>query len=208
MIDHLVLAVPDLAETCATLIKEWGAVIAKGGSHPHHGTHNALLRLGKRQYLEILAADPAVPDQQRSDRGRRIAAFGRPNLMEVIFAVPKTVDSFLLDLPSGIEIDTDAEGRRLRADGTEVKWRLLGLRHPDLGRLPDMIEWLSPHPSLELVDGAALQQLCLLHPKADMLAECLSQFGGHDPLLKVSPGQGLAAEIKFPKGTWQLTGPQ
>jgi hypothetical protein len=206
MIDHIVLVVPDLAATCATLTNDWGASIGPGGAHPRHGTHNALLRLGSRCYLEILAADPAVPEAQRSDRGKRVAAASSPTLLEVIFAVPGQSDRFLGGLPSHVTVESDAEGRRLRPDGAEVKWRLLGLTDATVGRLPDMIEWLSLHPSADLPDGAALEQLCLRHPQPDLLAQTLSQLGGNDPLLQIMPGQGLAVDITLPKGVWQLTG--
>jgi hypothetical protein len=206
MIDHIVLVVPDLAATCATLANDWGASIGVGGAHPRHGTHNALLRLGQRCYLEILAADPAVPAAQRSDRGKRVAAIDSPTLLEAIFAIASPTDRFLRGLPSHVTVESDAEGRRLRPDGAEVKWRLLGLTDATVGRLPDMIEWLSPHPSADLPEGAMLERFGLYHPQADMLAPTLIGLAGDDPLLTVMPGHGLAADIKLPKGVWRLTG--
>ena len=206
MIDHLVLVVPSLADACAALIEDWGAAVNAGGAHPRHGTHNALLRVGRRCYLEILAADPVVPKAQRSERGQRVAAISTPTLMEVIFAIPPPTDGFLHDLPDNIKIESDTPGQRLRPDGHEVRWRLLRLRDANVGILPDMIEWLSPHPSLDLTEGAELQSLVLYHPNAGKLSESLSQVGRRDPMLKILPGQGLAADIMLPKGVWSLTG--
>ncbi len=61
MLDHIVYAVPDLAQAVADLQERLGVRATLGGKHTGRGTHNALLSLSAESYMEVIGPDPDQP---------------------------------------------------------------------------------------------------------------------------------------------------
>jgi hypothetical protein len=204
LVDHLVWAVPDLAGSCALLESSFGAAVGPGGTHPDHGTENRLLRLGADSYLEILSIDRSAPAGRRSERGERVAAVRAPTLLEVLFRVDDVARLDRADATSELAVTGVFPGVRRRPDGTVVEWRRFELATREGTRLPDAIEWLTPHPSLDLPDaGAELQALRLGAADPGALVAVLAQLG--DPRgIDVVSGMGLEADLVFAKGDLTL----
>jgi hypothetical protein len=62
-IDHLVVAVPDLASAMKTY-RDLGFTVTPGGRHPGVGTDNALIPFRDGAYLELVAFHEARPDHR------------------------------------------------------------------------------------------------------------------------------------------------
>lgn len=177
-IDHLVVACADLAQGDAWLQARLGVAAQPGGRHLTMGTHNRLLRLGSRTYLELLALDPG-------GRAERPRWFGldSPAVRERMARSP-----FLLTWVAACA-DMDAALARLPALGEvqhfrrdDFAWRLTvpadGRLNCD-GVLPALIAWEgAAHPCDRLEDrGVAFERLRLAHPQAATLAPALAALG-------------------------------
>src|SRR3954464_627628 len=64
-IDHLVVTAASLADGVEYVQRALGVAPQPGGEHVRMGTHNVLLRLGERVYLEVIAVDAGAPPPGR-----------------------------------------------------------------------------------------------------------------------------------------------
>ena len=64
-IDHIVFGAYSLDEGVDFIYHKLGVMPLQGGKHPLMGTHNALLKLGRSIYLEIIAIDPDATKPNR-----------------------------------------------------------------------------------------------------------------------------------------------
>src|SRR5437660_2601793 len=83
-LDHILLGVSDLDRGIAWLEERSGVRAVFGGVHPGRGTRNALLSLGPRRYLEIIAPDTqqAGSAASREPWAARLNAMQEPRLID------------------------------------------------------------------------------------------------------------------------------
>ncbi len=122
-VDHLIIARPDLATGVDEIERLCGVRPAIGGRHPDWGSHNALLSLGPRTYLEVIAPDPesAVPPEKRP------SVFTRPgtNLVNGWIANQSDIAGALALLSDhGCRMGEPVHGRRALPDGRVLSWTL------------------------------------------------------------------------------------
>src|ERR1700731_931484 len=146
VLDHILLGCNDLNRGIAFVEEHTGVRAAFGGVHPGRGTRNALLSLGERHYLEIIAPDP---QQAGAPDTRNLRKLAEPRLVGWA-AHPGDISQFAAHLRSaGIDFEGPTPGSRKRPDGRLLQWKTLNLKNNDQGILPFFIEWQadSPHPS-------------------------------------------------------------
>src|SRR5437879_6107227 len=157
MLDHILLGCNDLQRGIDFVEKHTGVRAAFGGVHPGRGTQNALISLGERRYLEIIASDPAQPGV-KNPIASGLHSLTEPHLIGWA-AHPGTITEFAKKLRgAGITIEGPTPGSRKRPDGKLLKWQIVSLAETASRLMPFFIEWSqdSVHPSVDAPKGCAL----------------------------------------------------
>jgi len=206
-VDHLLLGVGDLDRGIAWVERRTGVKAVMGGSHPGVGTRNALLSLGVKRYLEIIAPDPAQKAYNFPIDVRKLA---EPRLITWA-AGTGDIDSVAKKArAAGYEIFGPREGSRARPDGKLLRWKTLGVLNELGGEgvepIPFFIEWASGslHPSQYSPEGCELQALEIEHLNPEGMTEALQKL---EIAANVREGKHvrLTATLQAPKGGVKLS---
>ena len=202
--DHLVFGVGDLAQGIALVERQTGVRARVGGKHPGRGTHNALLSLGGRQYLEIIALDP----EQTNASGSMFAALEKltePRFIAWAIAVDDIDDIARRARAANYELVGPQDASRAQPDGRLLKWRALRLGIPDLEGVPFFIEWhkASVHPSQDSPAGCRLVSFAIEHTDPDRMGRVLETLGAEAAVTR-GPRVRLRARLQTPKGHVEL----
>ncbi len=201
-IDHLVIACADLGQGNDWLEGKLGVAAQPGGKHPLMGTHNRLLRLGTRTYLELIAIDPDAPAPTRprwfglDTTAVRSRAAQRPFLLTWVVSSNDVVAA-AAKLPQVGEV--------IGANRGVLTWRITVPADGQLqydGLLPTVIEWDGGvHPCDGLEDkGCGLLALELVDPDAPALGSLLQALRV-EQRVKISAGaRRLVARIRTARG--------
>jgi glyoxalase-like protein len=208
VLDHILLGCADLQQGIAFVEEKTGVKAAFGGVHPGRGTQNALLSLGERHYLEIIAPDPkqaGTAGPQSSVERLGLRGLKEPKL--VTWAVhPGSAAELAEKLKkAGIVADGPTPGSRKRPDGRLLQWQTVNLAEDAGGLLPFFIEWGAGtvHPSLDAPKGCVLRRFWIESPKAEELAKQFAAMGV-DVEAKRGEKTRLRARISGPKGEMEL----
>ncbi|MEE9415906.1 MAG: VOC family protein [Acidimicrobiales bacterium] len=202
VVDHLVVAVPELAEGVRWFAELSGVEATPGGAHEGRGTHNALLSLGD-SYLELIAADPSQPEPE-SPRAFGVDDVTEPTL--VTFAVraasgDMSIDSIVATArASGWDPGDAVSMSRLQQDQTRLHWSLTTPLYGFDGAVPFIIDWgTTPHPSRSTPAGVSLEDFMVTHPKAAEVSSAYNALGLAVAVFERSTVR-LTAQLKTPKG--------
>jgi hypothetical protein len=201
-IDHLVVACADLDQGSAWALDVLGVAPQPGGRHLTMGTHNRLLKLGPRAYLELIALDPegSAPARPRwfslDDPAVRARAAQAPFLLTWVAATDDLLDAVtrvpLLGEPVAFTRQAFSWRLTLPDDGAL----------PFGGVLPTVLQWSGPaHPCDVLPDnGCTLQALQLEYPAADSVLPLFRELRVSGPVELKSGPKRLVAQIDSPRG--------
>lgn len=153
VLDHLVVAARTLDEGAAWVRERLGAECVPGGKHAAMGTHNRLLSVGAKSYLEVIAIDPAAPAPARPrwfelDTPAMQARLARGPALVHWMERTDDLEAELHEYPAEVRIEAFTRNG--------LRWRLALTADgsfPGGGTLPTLIQWDGPHPCDSLPDA-------------------------------------------------------
>jgi len=202
-IDHLVVGVSDLEIGAGKLEEMTGVRPVYGGEHPGAGSHNALIALGDRQYLELLAPRPGA-DAELDPSYVFLKTLSEPTLIwwgvssEDIALTEKTLEAH------GFETSGQIPGSRNTPDGSKLQWVGVELRE-EIEGAPFFIQWSEEtvHPAETSPEGCRLRSFEVAGPSFKRLRDLIQAVG---LAIKVNEGAQttLNAVLDCPNGKIQL----
>jgi catechol 2,3-dioxygenase-like lactoylglutathione lyase family enzyme len=145
--DHAVIAVADL-DLAIEAYRALGFDVFPGGRHEHRGTHNALIRFGGVDYVELLGVYDPETAVKSGLNGRTLAEFvgdREGGLVGHCYATDDIEAEAERMREAGLEMVGPFEMKRERPDGRALTWRLLVPEDiPWRRRWPFFIEWNDP----------------------------------------------------------------
>jgi hypothetical protein len=214
-LDHLVVAAARLADGIDWVEAQLGVRPQPGGQHVAMGTHNALVAIGPRSYLEVIAVDPDLPPPARP----RWFGLDTPAVQQRLAAGPALLTWVVrCDSLAAACARVPELGDILPMQRSDYRWQIAVPATgelPSSGVLPAAIQWgagddgSARHPCDRLpASGVALRRLALTHPTAVLgTAGLVATFrelriiGSVD----LAPGPvALAAHFDTPAGTATL----
>jgi hypothetical protein len=192
-LDHVLIAVVDLAAAAHAFEVDHGLASIEGGRHPGWGTANRIVPLGEC-YLELVA----VVDEDEaaeSDFGRWVAAVDVGSGSRPFGWAVRTNALDEVAQRLGLPIEG---GSRVTPEGEVVRWRAAGLEQPAAEpSLPFFIEWAegSAFPGrTAVVHPAGSVEIARLDLRDDV--DRLSRWlGRHELPISVSEGQPAVERV-------------
>jgi Glyoxalase-like domain len=203
LLDHIILGCQDLDRGIELIEERVGVRPAIGGVHPGRGTRNALLSLGERRYLEIIAPDPA---QSQIAHFPQIRAMTDPRLIGWAVHPPDIAAVTRQLRENQIAFKGPDDGSRKRPDGRVLTWKTVNLADDRHGLLPFFIEWSadSAHPSNDAPARGHLEYFEIMSADPEELSSAFKRMGLDLPVQRSDKAR-LHALISGPKGDVKLS---
>ncbi|MCT9819151.1 VOC family protein [Microbacterium sp. W1N] len=191
LLDHIVIAGPDLAGVVDWFAERTGVIAAPGGAHPT-GTANALVALtvdGVRgpQYIELIGPNPdrAEPDLP--------ATFGISSLtaprIQAYAVHPADIDGVVAAARArGFDPGDVSDLSRRTPSGELLEWRLTRGEHHRLD-VPFLIDWgTTAQPGTSAIPALELVSFTRVEPDPAPLRAVLGALGLGDGVAEVETG--------------------
>jgi hypothetical protein len=180
-LDHIIWACDDLERGTRRFEALTGVSPRYGGVHASGSTHNALVGLGPRCYLEILA--PTGPQAPAEDAWCRLARSARePRILTYCLHGSRPLSQLAqIAEAAGAHDALVSNNGRVTPEGVRLNWQWVAPVFDEFGlAFPFFIDWLdSPHPAATAQGqgDVRLADFAVGHPQAGALLRTLTEMG-------------------------------
>ena len=203
-LDHLVIAAATLEQGEDHLERLLGVRPQRGGNHVAMGTHNSLLKLGAKTYLEVIAIDPEASPPKRP----RWFALDSGAMRDALVEMPRLIHWVARtdDIDAARRVSPIVLGPARPMERGAFRWRITipdDGRLPGEGLVPTLIQWSDArHPTDTMQESRVrLVALSAAHPEPARIRSALEKLSLGE-MLKVTFGTTprLAAMLQTPRG--------
>lgn len=210
-LDHVTITAFSLEAGVSFVHEALGVSPQAGGKHPRMATHNCLLRLGDRCFLEVIAPDPSVPPPMWP---RWFA------LDSLTPGAPPSLAAWVIrtsNIKKSVACASECLGRIEPMSRGAFDWSITIPADGSIpldGALPALIEWhTDAHPAIQLEDrGVSLAGLEIFHSDPRRISRLLQSLALDAPVSVFSVSATmkpyLVAHILTPKGLRVLSSRQ
>jgi len=147
-----------------------------GGKHPSRGTENALISLGRGEYLEIIGPQAGA---QPNEMVTALRALKRPALIGWAVHVVDAKDAAAKLQAAGFTASAPRAGSRITPQGATLEWVTFDVEKPRIGSAPFFIQWgaATTHPSVTSPGGCTMTSFAVSDPAGDDLSRLLAALG-------------------------------
>lgn len=200
-IDHIVYCVIDLEKAIDKFQNSTGIKPVMGGRHLSKGTKNALVNLGNKCYLEILAVDKE--SKIEAPRWMGIDLISQPTITRWSLKSTDLEEELSILENYNAKLALVETGQRETNQGQLLNWNMtLPLPAPEVELMPFITDWSKSqgHPTEQLPQKAELLGLFLEANMPDkMLYNCLRSLS-HSIEIQAGTTTKITLKIKCPKG--------
>lgn len=207
LLDHVVIAGPDLAGVVDWFAERTGVVAAPGGAHPT-GTANALVALtvnGVRgpQYIELIGPNP---DRAESELPATfgISTLGAPSI-QAYSVHPVDIEATVADARArGYDPGDVSDLSRRTPAGVLLEWRLTRGEDRRLD-VPFLIDWgTTPQPGTSDIPAIELVSFVRTEPDPEPLRAVLAALGLGDGVATVERGADAGFRLTLRRADGEL----
>lgn len=199
-IDHIIWATPDLDQGIATFRDMTGVEPARGGSHPGLGTRNALLSLGEKIYLEIIAPDPE--QDLAGTYGEALTRLALPGMFTLSARTADIRGTYGKLMELGLHSPGPIAMSRNLPQGGKLSWHIMMISPGRFGwEFPFFIDWGSVpvHPADAAPQGCRMRHLTVLSPNSEELQRAYEGVG-LDTHVQRATHPGFIVGLDTPRG--------
>ena len=176
-IDHIVYAVANLQRSMEKFTEATGLKVFMGGEHPDWGTHNALVRIGEKTYLEFMAKKKgSEPVHAQTWMGLDLLEEDKITRWALASENVEHDAKFLKKYRD--DLSAIAIGSRALEDGKMLNWLMTTvLPSPEVEPAPFLIDWKkSQHPTADLPLKSSIKSFTIEHAESEVLKKLLEKL--------------------------------